>query len=121
MTITDRLAAKIRTWTPMGVGAVLAWLEARYGVHIDSVPVAMAVTAIAGAAYYWAVTELERRWPVLGRLLGRPGAPSYASGSLEGDVAPAGKLLIEVAVDAGENELRKAVRAALRDHRTTGS
>jgi len=77
--MTDLITSLIRTLTPMLVGAVVAWLLT-LGVQVDTATQTSAVVALTGllqAVYYTAVTLLERKWPVFGKLLGKSGAPTY--------------------------------------------
>lgn len=70
----------IRTYVPVGVGAVLSFLLVHYGLH-PSAAIASAVTAAltAGitAVYYAAVRALEHKFPWLGVLIGAPAKPVY--------------------------------------------
>lgn len=62
----------IRTWVPVGVGAVLTWLASTLGIVIDSSTSAAATIAAVGivtAAYYALARLVEKRWPVVGRIL----------------------------------------------------
>lgn len=73
------LPSFIRTYVPMGVGAVVGWLSS-LGLHLDGAEtgaLTAAVTGVAGAAYYGLVRGLERRWPALSILLGSKQQPTY--------------------------------------------
>jgi hypothetical protein len=63
----------IRTWVPIGIGSVLAWLNANYSVlGLPEKPSATAVITISGliiAAYYALASIIEKRWPRFGRWL----------------------------------------------------
>lgn len=66
----DAIRRWIRTVVPAFVGGGIFWLNNLLGIDIDSegltVPLAAAVIAI----YHGAVTLAEKRWPVVGLLLG---------------------------------------------------
>jgi hypothetical protein len=69
----------IRTWTPILAGAILGW-AITVGLPVtqaDKAGLTAVLTAVAGGLYYLAVRSLERRWPALGWLLGKPAAPVY--------------------------------------------
>jgi len=69
----------IRTYVPIAVGAVVAWLLAS-GIEMDATSQAGAVVALTGflqAAYYTAVRFAAEKWPKVGILLGVNKAPSY--------------------------------------------
>jgi hypothetical protein len=75
----------IRTYVPVGVGAVVSWLAAR-GIHVQPDQAAWAVasmTAVFSAAYYTIVRVLEERWPVIGNvlLLSKPAATLQVVGA----------------------------------------
>lgn len=78
--MSDQIVALIRTWTPMAVGAGLAWLATLLGIVIDeetAATVGALAATILGAVYYAAVRFLERRFPMAGWLLGRAAPPAY--------------------------------------------
>lgn len=80
-TVRDQLASIIRTAVPYGVGLVLAWLAAKYGIIIDentSAALGAALAVIAGSVYYVLIRALETRVPGLGWLLGLALPPSYS-------------------------------------------
>ncbi len=89
----DSLIAIIRTAVPTAVGALVVAL-ADFGVVIGedaSAQLIAAVVAIVTAAYYAAVTYLEREVnPAFGWLLGAPKAPHYAPATdgLPGEADP---------------------------------
>lgn len=81
MNFSDYLTSLIRTWVPVIVGSVLAWLAAKTGIVLDenaSGQVVLAVSAFFIGAYYGLVRWLEPRFPWLGWLLGSPKQPGYA-------------------------------------------
>lgn len=67
----------IRTYVPIGVGALATFLARTLDVEIDTAATATAVTAVASAVWYGLVRLLEKRWPQFGWLLGAPKQPSY--------------------------------------------
>ena len=76
--MTDYGRSLIRTFVPLLVGSLVAWLATR-GVKVDSSTLLPLVDAFATGLYYGVVRWLETRWPKLGWLLGVPGAPQYAA------------------------------------------
>jgi hypothetical protein len=70
----------IRTWVPVAVGSLVAWLIS-IGIELDpeaETGLVVGLTGVVIAAYYGIVRWLERRWPWIGVLLGVPAAPSYS-------------------------------------------
>ena len=94
--MTDYGRSLIRTFVPLVVGSLVAWLASR-GVKVDQSALLPAVDAIVAAAYYGVIRWAETRWPKAGWLLGAPGAPSYAAtSSLTGiTVAPPAAYIAE--------------------------
>jgi hypothetical protein len=77
--MSDFLISLVRTWVPVGVGAVLSYL-ASLGVEWEpdtEAAVGFAAVAVITALYYWGARALETRWPVFGLLLGARKAPTY--------------------------------------------
>lgn len=77
--MADLVPSLIRTWTPILVGQVAAWLALK-GVNLDADTVVAASTALGGvisALYYLAVRLLEQKFPQLGILLGSTKKPEY--------------------------------------------
>ena len=68
-----------RTVVPYLVATIVSFAADKFGIHLDTGQVAVAVTFGLGSAYYGVVTLLERRWPSLGWLLGHPGRPAYTA------------------------------------------
>src|SRR5690606_30686854 len=69
----------IRTWVPVAVGSLVAWLIS-IGIELDAETQAGLVVGLTGLlvfAYYGIVRALERRWPWVGYLLGVPAEPTY--------------------------------------------
>jgi len=102
----DLIIATIRTAIPAAVGAFLAWLISRVpavgdmiaavdGVLAEAAPgfnltaaglLAAACIGLVTGAYYWAVREAGKRWPIVERfLLGSVRQPvSYVDGRADG-------------------------------------
>jgi uncharacterized membrane protein (DUF441 family) len=79
--MSDFFVSLIRTWVPVGVGAVVAWLLTR-GVVVDpetQAGVVIALTGVTQAVYYALARLLEKKWPVFGVLLGTRNTPTYGS------------------------------------------
>lgn len=68
----DLFVSVIRTWVPIGVGAVLTWVAATFGIIISddtSAPLMAAVVAVVIAVYYALARVAEKRWPLIGQIL----------------------------------------------------
>jgi hypothetical protein len=79
MKLNDTLIGLIRTWVPIGVGAVIAWFTAQ-GLSLDSetqTAVIVALTGVTQAVYYSVVRLLENQFPAIGWLLGSAKTPVY--------------------------------------------
>ena len=77
--MNDLVTSFIRTYVPVIVGSLIAWLAAR-GINVDEQTSGAAVTALTGAiilAYYTVVRLLERKFPKIGVLLGSSKKPEY--------------------------------------------
>ncbi|GAA2618675.1 hypothetical protein SMC26_40240 [Actinomadura fulvescens] len=77
--MSDELTSLIRTYVPIAVGALVAWL-ATLGVEVDdatSTALVVGITGVATAGYYTLVRLAESRWPWVGKLLGAARPPSY--------------------------------------------
>lgn len=69
----------IRTWVPIIVGALVAYLVS-FGIELDvdaQTGLVVFLTAFLQGAYYLIVRVLERRYPKLGLLLGSESQPKY--------------------------------------------
>ena len=69
----------IRTWVPIIVGALVAYLVT-LGIELDvdaQTGLVVFLTAFLQGAYYLIVRVLERRYPKLGLLLGSGSQPKY--------------------------------------------
>ena len=81
--MNDYFLSLIRTWVPIGVGAVLSWLAVKYAVVVPediSAEVTAGLTGLVTAVYYALVRALEKRWPRIGALLlGSAKKPLYAA------------------------------------------
>lgn len=72
------LQSVIRSVVPVVVAAIVSF-ALRYGVHLDEGALADVLGALVGSAYYALVRWAEEKFPDLGWLLGKPGAPSYGT------------------------------------------
>lgn len=62
----------IRTWVPIGIGAVLAWVAVHWHIAVSrdaSATVGVVAGALVVAGYYAVARLVERRWPTVGRWL----------------------------------------------------
>jgi hypothetical protein len=77
--MNDKIIARIRTVSPMVIGALAAWFLTVGITMPEDVKAALtvALTAILGASYYMAVNWLATRFPKAGWLLGYPAIPVY--------------------------------------------
>lgn len=78
--IQNQFISIVRTYVPIGVGAVLAWVAIHFGFTVDEktqTTLVLLVTALLQAGYYLIVRALEAKWPRLGVLLGVPAKPHY--------------------------------------------
>jgi hypothetical protein len=79
MKLNDTFIGLIRTWVPIGVGAVIAWF-ATQGLALDYETQNAAIIALTGATqavYYSVVRLLENQFPAIGWLLGSAKTPVY--------------------------------------------
>lgn len=79
MQLNNTVIGLIRTWVPIGVGAVISWL-ATLGLQLDSETQTATVVALTGviqAVYYTLVRLLEDKFPAIGWLLGSAKTPNY--------------------------------------------
>ncbi len=81
--MSDFIIAQIRTYVPMIVGAVAAWLAAQGILDADAsqevvTGLTAALTAVAGGIYYFLVRWGAEQFPWLGVLLGVNKAPEYS-------------------------------------------
>lgn len=81
--MNDFAKSLIRTWVPIGIGAVITWLAANYDVVIPedaSSSLVVGAVALVTALYYAAARAIEKAYPWLGRVLvglGAGSAPAY--------------------------------------------
>ena len=77
--MSDFVISQIRTYVPIIVGAVLAFLTTK-GIELDATAAAglsTFLTALFGGLWYLIGRLLERKWPELGILLGVAKKPNY--------------------------------------------
>lgn len=93
MTVSDRIAALIRTLVPALYGAAITWLVGRIPAVGDvfhwlttqlgtdvSAAISLALTALVIAGYYWVARKLGTKIPALEKwLLGSSLVPTYAT------------------------------------------
>lgn len=75
----DFVTSLIRTYVPILVGQVAAWLALK-GVQLDDQTVVAATAALGGllsAVYYLVVRLIEQKFPQIGVLLGSTKKPEY--------------------------------------------
>jgi hypothetical protein len=81
--MSDFITSLIRTWVPIGVGAVITWLATNYNIVVPedaSSSLVVGVAALVTALYYAAARAVEKAYPWLGKLLvglGVGKAPEY--------------------------------------------
>lgn len=78
--MNDYVISLIRTYVPVGVGAVASWLLVHYSLNVDpktQAGITAVLTALITAGYYAGVRALEKKWPALGVLLGHKAQPTY--------------------------------------------
>lgn len=79
----DFITSLIRTYVPVGVGAVLTWLATTLHIVVPadaSAGLTLFVGAVFTAVYYLLARAIEKAWPGLGKLLvglGVGKAPQY--------------------------------------------
>ncbi len=72
--MNDTVVSLIRTWTPVAVGAAIAFLANKgFNIEVNQTAVTGAVIAL----YYALARAAEKKWPFLGYLLGVPKEPAY--------------------------------------------
>lgn len=77
--MTDFVIGLTRTYTPIVIGALVAWLITK-GIQIDVQTQAGLVVALTGflqALYYTAIRLVEKKYPQVGILLGKAKTPTY--------------------------------------------
>lgn len=84
MNDNDYVLSLVRTWVPIGVGAVLSYIAVRWGIVVPediSTELAVGLTGVVIALYYGIVRALEKQWPWFGKLLGSSKKPAYVEPS----------------------------------------
>lgn len=75
----DLWSSLVRTYVPIIVGALAAWLLT-LGVTLDTdsqAGIIVGLTGIMQGIYYSIVRLIEKKYPKFGLLLGKEGTPSY--------------------------------------------
>lgn len=81
--MNDFFTSLIRTWVPVGVGAVLTWLATNYNIVVPedaSSSLVLGAAVLVTAVYYALARAIEKAYPWLGKLLvglGVGKAPEY--------------------------------------------
>ncbi len=81
--MNNYVSSVVRTWVPLGVGALITWLSANLGFVIDEssqVGLTVGFTAFVVGLYYAIIRKLEVSFPQIGWLLGLAKAPGYSVG-----------------------------------------
>jgi CBS-domain-containing membrane protein len=76
----DLFLSWVRTAVPAAIGSFIAWLAVK-GIVLDPAEATGLILAVGGACvtlYQVAVSTLQRKWPIVGVLLGSTKMPSYA-------------------------------------------
>lgn len=77
--MNDFVTSHIRTFTPVAVGQLAAWLIT-LGIELDADTQAGLILALGGlvtAVYYFIARKLEQKFPSMGWLLGSKKQPEY--------------------------------------------
>lgn len=80
--MNNYFSSLIRTWVPVGIGVVIAWLSAKVGFVLDEssqVGLTAGATGFTIALYYAIVRWAEVKFPQIGWLLGLAKAPGYST------------------------------------------
>lgn len=83
MTLRDYFASVIRTLVPVALGVVLTKIGIT-DATVQGIPLDVVVSVVAVGGYYAGVRALEKRWPLVGVLLGWAAAPIYLKAPLSG-------------------------------------
>lgn len=71
MNASDVVPSLIRTWVPLGVGALVSWVATK-GLTIDAntqTALIVVMTSVITGLYYTGVRLVESRYPAVGRVL----------------------------------------------------
>ena len=82
----DLFLSWVRTAVPAAVGSLIAWLAVK-GVVLDPAQATGLILAVGGACvtvYQVLVSTLQRKWPIVGVLLGSTKVPVYKDGVSQG-------------------------------------
>jgi uncharacterized membrane protein (DUF441 family) len=77
--MSDFITSQIRTYVPIVVGALVAWL-ATLGLNLDAstqTGLVVALTGVTQALYYLIIRLIEKKYPKVGVLLGSAKSPEY--------------------------------------------
>lgn len=79
--MTNTVLSLVRTYVPVAVGALAAWLLS-LGVDLSAeaqTGLTVFLTGLIIAVYYTVARLLEKRWPAFGFLLGSTKQPEYVN------------------------------------------
>lgn len=82
----DLILSWVRTAVPAAVGSLIAWLATK-GLVLDPAEATGLILAVGGVCvtlYQVAVSTLQRKWPIVGVLLGSTKVPVYRDGTSQG-------------------------------------
>lgn len=80
--LSNYAISAIRTYVPIGVGALLAFLALHFGIVVDDkteAALAVPLTAVLTGLYWTVVRLVEKKWPKAGLLLGVQAQPQYVT------------------------------------------
>lgn len=78
--MNDTFVSFIRTWVPILIGSVLAWLSTVLNLtDVDTTGLTIGLTGLVIAGYYGLVRVAEQKWPWVGVFLGKTTQPAYAN------------------------------------------
>lgn len=78
--MSDYVTSLVRTWVPVLVGSMLAWLAVNLGFVVDEQTQTGIVLGLSGvliSLYYAVVRWAAKRWPRAELLLGAAKQPTY--------------------------------------------
>lgn len=79
--LSNYVSSIIRTWVPVGIGAVAAWLSTKVGFVVDEDTKAQGIAFFTGlliSLYYALIRWIEIKVPKVGWLLGLAKMPGYS-------------------------------------------
>ncbi|OUC99305.1 hypothetical protein [Streptosporangium minutum] len=82
----DLVLSWVRTAVPAAVGSLIAWLATK-GLVLNPAEATGLILAVGGVCvtlYQVLVSTLQRKWPIVGVLLGSTKVPTYQPGTSQG-------------------------------------